>query len=49
MIWVKQWDYCVFGKMKGKKRQRNVDENIDDEYRRPHEKVGLMGVYVSDS
>lgn len=48
MIWVKQWDYCVFGKMRGKKRQRNVDENID-EYQRPHEKVGLMGVYVSDS
>jgi len=39
MIWVKQWDYCVFGKAKGKKRQRNVDENVDDEYQRPHEKV----------
>jgi len=39
MIWVKQWDYCVFGKTKGKKRQRNVDENVDDEYQRPREKV----------
>lgn len=42
MIWVKQWDYCVFGKMKGKKRQRNVDENIDDEYQRPREKILLL-------
>lgn len=29
----------MFGKAKGKKRQRNVDENVDDEYQRPHEKV----------
>lgn len=41
MTWVKQWDYCVFGISKGKKRARDSDENIDphDEFRRPREKV----------
>jgi chromosome transmission fidelity protein 18 len=40
MAWVKQWDWCVFGKTRGKKRTRDDDENVDlDEYRRPQEKV----------
>ena len=41
MAWVKQWDFCVFGKNKGKKRPRDDDENYnpDDEYHRPREKV----------
>ena len=41
MAWVKQWDFCVFGKKKGKKRPRDDDENFnpDDEYHRPREKV----------
>ncbi|KAF9447866.1 P-loop containing nucleoside triphosphate hydrolase protein [Macrolepiota fuliginosa MF-IS2] len=44
MAWVKQWDYCVFGKKKGKKRQRDGDENFntDDEYHRPGEKILLL-------
>jgi hypothetical protein len=43
--WVKQWDYCVFGKTRGKKRNRD-DENINqDKYRRPHEKVGYLSLY----
>lgn len=37
MSWVKEWDYCVYGKKKGKKRARG-EENLD-EYRRPREKV----------
>lgn len=37
MAWVKEWDYCVYGKKKGKKRAR--DEENFDEYRRPREKV----------
>jgi chromosome transmission fidelity protein 18 len=41
MAWVKQWDWCVFGKKKSKKRLREDDENFnpDDEYHRPREKV----------
>jgi chromosome transmission fidelity protein 18 len=41
MAWVKQWDWCVFGKRKSKKRMREDDENYnpDDEYHRPREKV----------
>ncbi len=42
LAWIKQWDYCVFGKrnIKGKKRARD-DENVntEDEFRRPQEKV----------
>lgn len=44
MGWVKQWDFCVFGKKKGKKRIRDDDDenfNADDEYHRPKEKVIL--------
>ncbi|KAJ7940344.1 P-loop containing nucleoside triphosphate hydrolase protein [Mycena leptocephala] len=44
MTWVKQWDWCVFGKTKGKKRPRDDDEDFDaaDEYRRPKEKLLLL-------
>lgn len=39
--WVKEWDYCVFGKKKGKKRAREGDDDLkqQDQYHRPHEKV----------
>jgi len=40
LAWIKQWDHCVFGKMRGKKRIREDDENVSqDVYRRPCEKV----------
>ncbi|KAK0211032.1 hypothetical protein DFS33DRAFT_1296980 [Desarmillaria ectypa] len=44
LSWVKQWDWCVFGKSKGKKRARGSDENVDfeDEYHRPKEKILLL-------
>ncbi|KDR73607.1 hypothetical protein GALMADRAFT_251349 [Galerina marginata CBS 339.88] len=43
MAWVKQWDWCVFGKARGKKRAREGDENINlDEFRRPQEKIILL-------
>ncbi|EGN95576.1 hypothetical protein SERLA73DRAFT_60018, partial [Serpula lacrymans var. lacrymans S7.3] len=44
MEWVKQWDWCVFGRRKSKKRPREGDENHnpDDEYHRPHEKLFLL-------
>lgn len=40
MAWVKQWDWCVFGK-RGKKRVRDGEENIEleDEYHRPRQRV----------
>lgn len=40
MAWVKEWDWCVFGKSNGKKRAKFEDggENLD-EYCRPREKV----------
>ena len=37
MAWVKEWDFCVFGNKKGKKKA--VDNENSDEYRRPNEKV----------
>ncbi|EKM54246.1 uncharacterized protein PHACADRAFT_210061 [Phanerochaete carnosa HHB-10118-sp] len=40
MAWVKEWDYCVFGKRKGSKRARD-EENLD-EHRRPKEKILLI-------
>ncbi|KAJ3550684.1 hypothetical protein NM688_g5019 [Phlebia brevispora] len=40
MSWVKEWDFCVFGKSKGKKRAR--DEDNPDDYRRPREKLLLI-------
>lgn len=39
MSWVKEWDHCVFGKKKGKKRA--LDDDNPDEYRRPQERVCL--------
>ncbi|KAJ7221036.1 P-loop containing nucleoside triphosphate hydrolase protein [Mycena haematopus] len=44
MTWVKQWDWCVFGKSKGKKRPRDDDEAFDaaDQYHRPREKLLLL-------
>lgn len=40
LSWIKQWDYCVFGKTRGKKRAKDADENaIQDQYCRPNEKV----------
>ncbi|TFY71375.1 hypothetical protein EVG20_g1639 [Dentipellis fragilis] len=42
--WVKEWDYCVFGKRKGKKRAREGEDKFapEDEYQRPQEKILLM-------
>jgi len=46
MAWVKQWDWCVFGKTKGKKRTRD-DDNVNlDEYRRPEEKVRISSPQI---
>lgn len=44
MAWVKQWDWCVFGKTRNKKRPREDDQNYDpeDEYHRPREKVRCL-------
>lgn len=46
MTWVKQWDWCVFGKNKGRKRpvkeqdgEENVSNEPEDEFRRPKERV----------
>lgn len=38
MAWVKEWDYCVFGKSKGKQKMTEDGQHFD-EYRRPREKV----------
>lgn len=38
MAWVKEWDYCVFGKLKGKQKMTEGGQHFD-EYRRPQEKV----------
>jgi len=44
MTWVKQWDWCVFGRKKSKKRPRESDENFttEDEYHRPPQKVRIV-------
>ncbi|KAK7033996.1 Chromosome transmission fidelity protein 18 [Paramarasmius palmivorus] len=43
LSWVKQWDWCVFGKSKGKKRMREGDQDVyEDEYHRPKEKILLL-------
>lgn len=44
MRWLKQWDWCVFGKTKGKLRPREGDENFDenDEFHRPKDKVSAL-------
>ena len=41
MSWVKEWDYCVFGKSKGKQKMTE-DGQHSDEYRRPQEKVNQL-------
>ncbi|TFK54597.1 P-loop containing nucleoside triphosphate hydrolase protein [Heliocybe sulcata] len=43
MAWVKEWDWCVFGKKKGKKRARD-DQDLDynDEFHRPRERILLL-------
>ena len=42
MAWVKEWDPCVFGVRKNKKRSRDEEEtNLPpDPFHRPQEKVG---------
>ncbi|KAL4077289.1 P-loop containing nucleoside triphosphate hydrolase protein [Scleroderma yunnanense] len=44
LAWVKQWDWCVFGKKRHKKRARDEKDNYnsEDEYRRPGEKLLLI-------
>ncbi|KAI9446248.1 P-loop containing nucleoside triphosphate hydrolase protein [Lactarius indigo] len=44
LAWVKQWDQCVFGKGKGKKRARDEESfaNLEDELGRPQEKILLL-------
>ncbi|KAG9318593.1 P-loop containing nucleoside triphosphate hydrolase protein [Chiua virens] len=44
MAWVKQWDWCVFGKRRYKKRPREDEQDYDpeDEYHRPREKLLLI-------
>jgi chromosome transmission fidelity protein 18 len=39
MAWLKEWDWCVFGKGKRKKIIEDDGERNLDEYRRPREKV----------
>lgn len=42
MTWLKQWDWCVFGRKRGRKRPRDDNENFnEDEYHRPQEKVSI--------
>ena len=41
MEWVKEWDYYVFGKSKGKQRMAEDGQHFD-EYRRPREKVNPL-------
>jgi chromosome transmission fidelity protein 18 len=44
LAWVKQWDHCVFGRGKGRKRTRDGERFIDseDEMGRPQQKVRLL-------
>jgi len=44
LAWVKEWDLCVFGKGKGKKRARDEERfmNSEDELGRPQEKVSFL-------
>jgi hypothetical protein len=44
LAWVKEWDWCVFGKSKGKKTAKDNDYQDFDEYRRPREKVINLGL-----
>ena len=38
LAWVKEWDYCVFGKSKAKQKMVEDGQHFD-EYKRPREKV----------
>ncbi|KAF8590060.1 P-loop containing nucleoside triphosphate hydrolase protein [Ramaria rubella] len=47
LSWVKEWDFCVFGKRKPKGKQRSAVEgaegaNYEDEYHRPRERILLL-------
>ncbi|KAH9833020.1 P-loop containing nucleoside triphosphate hydrolase protein [Rhodofomes roseus] len=46
MSWVKEWDYCVFGRRqglgRGRKRPRGEDGDNLDEWKRPEEKILLL-------
>ncbi|KAJ7583006.1 hypothetical protein C8J56DRAFT_1015638 [Mycena floridula] len=44
MAWVKQWDRCVFGRKKAKKRMKADDEPEEepDEFHRPQQKLLLL-------
>nr|GAT51056.1 predicted protein [Mycena chlorophos] len=48
MTWVKQWDYCVFGKSKAKGKKRSWEDEEDasfdtnDEHKRPRERLLLL-------
>ena len=48
MAWVKEWDYCVFGKSKGKQKMTE-DGQYFDEYRRPREKVDRLCFCIAHS
>jgi len=42
MLWVKEWDRCVFGivnRSKGKKKKEEGEEEYIDEFHRPKERV----------
>ncbi|KAL0946782.1 hypothetical protein HGRIS_012955 [Hohenbuehelia grisea] len=42
LSWVKLWDWCVFGKRKGKKKDADPELVDDDDYRRPRQKLLLI-------
>ncbi|KAF5389958.1 hypothetical protein D9757_003561 [Collybiopsis confluens] len=45
MEWLKQWDRCVYGKSKGKKRRRNDEEeayDANDPHQRPKQRILLI-------
>ena len=50
LSWVKEWDYCVFGRSKGRGRKRSREdadgENLDL-WRRPVQKVSTFTEYTS--
>ncbi|EJD53229.1 P-loop containing nucleoside triphosphate hydrolase protein [Auricularia subglabra TFB-10046 SS5] len=43
MAWVKQWDFCVFGTNRRRKRQHDeMEEENNDELQRPRERILLL-------
>ncbi|KAF5387471.1 hypothetical protein D9757_007806 [Collybiopsis confluens] len=45
MEWLKQWDKCMYGKSKGKKRRRNDEEeayDANDPHQRPKQRILLI-------